>query len=114
MFRFLSIISDLNIFARLLAYRLKTIYSGANFSLVLDPRRILSITAHSIFAVESSAWARWKGILNVLYCISKISSLGLVRVDNRKEKKRNKTNQALRYIYLRPYIAINASHIASL
>jgi hypothetical protein len=37
-------------------YRLKTIYSGTNFSIFLDLRVILSITAQSIFAVEP----RWK------------------------------------------------------
>jgi hypothetical protein len=44
-------------------YRLKTIYSGTNFSSFLDFRVILSITAQSIFALEPSVWARWKGIL---------------------------------------------------
>jgi hypothetical protein len=44
-------------------YRLKTIYSGTNFSSFLDFRLILFITAQSIFAVEPSAWASWKGIL---------------------------------------------------
>jgi hypothetical protein len=43
-------------------YRLKTIYSGTNFSSFLDFRLILSITAQSIFAAEPSSWARWKGI----------------------------------------------------
>jgi hypothetical protein len=38
-------------------------YSGTNFSNFLDFRVILSITAQSIFAVEPSVWARWKGIL---------------------------------------------------
>jgi hypothetical protein len=42
-------------------YRLKTIYSGTNFSRFLDFRLILSITTQSIFALEASAWARWKG-----------------------------------------------------
>jgi hypothetical protein len=42
-------------------YRLKTVYSGTNFSSFPDFRLILSITAQSIFAIEPSA--RWKGIL---------------------------------------------------
>jgi hypothetical protein len=44
-------------------HRHKTIYSGTNFSSFLDVRLILSVTAQSIFAVEPSAWERWKGIL---------------------------------------------------
>jgi hypothetical protein len=44
-------------------YRLKSIYSGTNFLSFLDFRFILSITAQSIFALEPSAWPRWKGIL---------------------------------------------------
>jgi hypothetical protein len=43
-------------------YRFKIIY-GTNFSSFLDFRVIHSITAQSIFEVEPSAWARWKGIL---------------------------------------------------
>jgi hypothetical protein len=43
--------------------RLKTIYSGTHFSSFLDFRLIFSITTQSIFAVEPSVWARWKGIL---------------------------------------------------
>jgi hypothetical protein len=74
---FFKTISDLNFFCTCLLalkkqkisafhviqkYRLKTIYSGTNFSSLLDFRLILSITAQSIFAVEPSAWARWIGI----------------------------------------------------
>jgi hypothetical protein len=44
-------------------YRLKTIYSGTNFSRFFYSRLILSITAQPIFAVAPSAWACWKGIL---------------------------------------------------
>jgi hypothetical protein len=39
------------------------IYSSTNFSSFLDFRVIFSITAQSIFLVEASAWACWKGIL---------------------------------------------------
>jgi hypothetical protein len=42
--------------------RLKIIYSGTHFSSFLDFRLILYITAQTIFAVEPSAGARWKGI----------------------------------------------------
>jgi hypothetical protein len=44
-------------------YPHKIIYSGTNFSSFFDCRLILSITVQSIFAVEPSAWTRWKGIL---------------------------------------------------
>jgi hypothetical protein len=53
---------------KLCGTKYKTIYSGTNFSSFLDfgfstNTVILSITAQSIFAVEPSVWANWKGIL---------------------------------------------------
>jgi hypothetical protein len=41
-------------------YRLKTFYSGTNFSSLLNFRLI---TAQSIFVVEPRVWSRWKGPL---------------------------------------------------
>jgi hypothetical protein len=54
-----QIISAYHVFRK---YRLKTIHSGTNFPSFLDFRLLLSITAQSIFAVEPTVSARWKGI----------------------------------------------------
>jgi hypothetical protein len=62
-------------------YRLKIIYSGTNFSSFLDFRLILSITAQSIFAVELSVWARWKGIL--------IDNITKIKNNNNSNNKKN-------------------------
>jgi hypothetical protein len=44
-------------------YHFKTIHSGSNFLRSLDSRVVLSVTAQSIFGVEPSVSAHWKGIL---------------------------------------------------